>query len=149
MTPELSKYACPYCDQESDNRRALKTHIETAHPSAPAWGREIYPPPKGEAFIEADIMKCTGCGLCAEACSMQHNGVINKELARIYVRNFILPLPKAIIVTCSQCQAEERLCEKACPESPPAIEAACRPVASPWPAASTPYISICVSSRKG
>ena len=52
---------------------------------------------------------------------MQHYGVINKDFARIYVRKFLLPLPKAIIVTCSQCQAEERPCEKACPVSPTAI----------------------------
>ena len=106
------KYACPYCDQELDNRNALKKHVETAHPPAQVWGREVYPPPKGVAFIDADIMKCVGCGLCAEACSMQHFGVINKDYARIYVRNFLLPLPKAIIVTCCQCQAEERLARK-------------------------------------
>ena len=52
---------------------------------------------------------------------MQHYGVINKDFARIYVRNFLLPLPKAIAVTCNQCQEEERPCEKACPETPPAI----------------------------
>jgi Fe-S-cluster-containing hydrogenase component 2 len=121
MKKEMIRYACPYCDQELDKRSSLKTHLEMAHPAAQVWGREIYPLPKGEAFIDADVMKCTGCGLCAEACSMHHFGVINKDFTRIYVRNFLLPLPKAIIVTCSQCQEEERLCEKACPVSPPAI----------------------------
>ena len=121
MTKEPVKYACPYCDLDLDTRDALKEHIETAHTSVPVWGREVYPPPKGVGFIDVDVMKCTGCGLCAEACSMQHHGVINKNLARIYVRNFLLPLPKAIIVTCSQCQEEERPCDKACPLSPPAI----------------------------
>ena len=52
---------------------------------------------------------------------MQHFGVINKDFSRIYIRKFLLPLPKAIVVTCSQCQEEERLCQKACPLSPPAI----------------------------
>jgi Fe-S-cluster-containing hydrogenase component 2 len=66
-------------------------------------------------------MKCVGCGLCQEACSMHHFGVINKDYARIYVRKFLLPMSKAIVVTCCQCQAEERACEKACPVSPPAI----------------------------
>ncbi len=103
----------------------LRTHLETEHPpkadAAQVWGREIYPQPTGVAFIDSDVMKCTGCGLCAEACSMRHYGVINKDLARIYVRKFLLPLPKAIVVTCAQCQAEERECEKACPVSPPAI----------------------------
>jgi len=121
VTQTIIKYACPYCDRELENRGDLKAHIETAHPAETVWGREVYPPPKAEAFIDADVMKCVGCGLCAEACSMQHFGVINKDFARIYVRNFLLPLPKAIIVTCSQCQAEERPCEKACPVSPPAI----------------------------
>ncbi len=52
---------------------------------------------------------------------MHHFGKINKDVARIFVRNFLLPLPKAIVVTCAQCQDEERPCEKACPQSPPAI----------------------------
>lgn len=125
MTEKIVKHICPYCIQELDTLSALQSHLETAHPAkvevSPVWGREIYPPPQGTAFIDADVMKCTGCGLCAEACSMQHYGVINKDFARIYIRKFLLPLPKAIIVTCSQCQVEERPCEKACPVSPPAI----------------------------
>lgn len=121
MTPEVIKYACPYCEQEMDSLGLLKEHLEKNHPPETVWGREVYPPPRAEAFIDCDVMRCIGCGLCAEACSMQHYGVINKDYARIYLRNFLLPIPKAITVTCSQCQAEERLCEKACPESPPAI----------------------------
>lgn len=125
MTQEVIKYVCPYCNQGSANISDLRTHLETAHPALAetkvAWGREVYPPPEGVAFIDSDVMKCCGCGLCAQACSMHHFGVINKDYARIYMCKYLLPLPKAIIVTCSQCQAEERLCEKACPESPPAI----------------------------
>ena len=53
---------------------------------------------------------------------MKHYGVINKLLARIQVRKYLLPLPKAIPVTCIQCaQDEERKCEKACPLKQPAI----------------------------
>mgnify|MGYP001608166954 FL=1 len=85
------------------------------------WGKENYPYPKGVAFIECDEMKCVGCGICQMACSMKHFGVINKELARIQVRKYLLPLPKAVQVTCVQCPANERECEKACPVSPPAI----------------------------
>jgi Fe-S-cluster-containing hydrogenase component 2 len=55
------------------------------------------------------------------ACSMKHFGVINKDWARVHVAKFMLPLPKAIQVTCSQCPAEERECEKACPLTPVAI----------------------------
>ena len=120
MTREI-RYSCPYCEQEMDSRHSLKSHVETFHPSTPVWGREVYPPPQGVAFVDADVMKCTGCGLCAEACSMRHFGVINKNFARLYVRNVLLPLPKAVIVTCSQCQEEERPCEQACPLSRPAI----------------------------
>jgi len=47
--------------------------------------------------------------------------VINKELSRIQVSKYLLPLPKAIQVTCSQCPDQERECEKACPVNPPAI----------------------------
>jgi Fe-S-cluster-containing hydrogenase component 2 len=85
------------------------------------WGKENYPYPKGPGFIECDEMKCVGCGICQMACSIKHFGVINKDLARIQVRKYLLPLPKAVQVTCVQCQDGERECEKACPVSPPVI----------------------------
>jgi Fe-S-cluster-containing hydrogenase component 2 len=90
-------------------------------PKVKGWGREDYPYPKGVAFIECDELKCVGCGICQMACSMKHFGVINKELARIEMRKYLLPLPKAVQVTCVQCPDEERECEKACPKDPPAI----------------------------
>ncbi len=90
-------------------------------PEAKGWGKEDYPFPVGPAFIECDDMKCVGCGICQMACSMMHYGVINKELARIQVRKYLLPLPKAIQVTCVQCPDKERECEKACPANPSAI----------------------------
>ena len=125
MTEKLTVYLCPYCSNEYSTASALRAHLENDHFSQDednqVWGREIYPPPNGIAFIDSDVMKCVGCGFCAEACSMQHFGVINKDFARIYIRKFLLPLPKAIVVTCSQCQEEERLCQQACPVSPPAI----------------------------
>ncbi len=86
------------------------------------WGRENYPYPKGPAVIECDELKCVGCGICQMACSMHHYGVINKDLARIQVRKYLVPLPKAVQATCSQCPPEERECEKACPlKKAPAI----------------------------
>ncbi len=88
---------------------------------AEGWGQENYPYPRGAAFIECNEMKCVGCGICQMACSMKHFGVINKELSRIQVRKYLLPLPKAVQVTCLQCADEERECEKACPIQPPAI----------------------------
>jgi Fe-S-cluster-containing hydrogenase component 2 len=134
LTDKVVKFACPYCylefddsaaQGEFDSLSALQTHLESAHPTmpaaAPVWGREIYPPPKGVGFIETNDLKCVGCGLCAEACSMQHYNIINKSYSRIYIRKFLLPLPKSIAVTCCQCQKEERPCEMACPVTPPAI----------------------------
>lgn len=85
------------------------------------WGKASYPHPTGDAFIECDEIKCVGCGICQMACSMRHFGVINKDLARIQVRKYLLPLSKGIQVTCSQCQEEERKCQPACPLNPPAI----------------------------
>ncbi|MFC1860868.1 4Fe-4S dicluster domain-containing protein [Chloroflexota bacterium] len=85
------------------------------------WGKENYPFPAGVAFIECDEMKCTGCEICQMACSMRHHGIINKDLARIQVGKYLLPVSKGIQVTCSQCQDEERECEKACPIDPPAV----------------------------
>lgn len=87
---------------------------------AEGWGKENYPYPEGAAFIECDELKCVGCGICQMACSMHHFGVINKDLSRIQVRKYLLPLPKAIQVTCVSCPREERECEKACPLDPPA-----------------------------
>ncbi len=52
---------------------------------------------------------------------MHHFGVINKDLARIQVRKYLLPLPKAVQTTCVQCPPQERECVKACPLDPPAI----------------------------
>ncbi len=94
---------------------------EETKPKVEGWGKEHYPYPTGVAFIECDEMKCVGCGICQMACSMKHFGVINKDLARIQVRKYLLPISKGIQVTCSQCQEEERECEKACPLNPPAI----------------------------
>ena len=90
-------------------------------PEVEGWGRENYPYPEGPAFIECDELKCVGCGICQMACSVYHFGVINKDLARIQVRKYLLPLPKAVQVTCLQCPPQERECEKACPINPPAI----------------------------
>jgi Fe-S-cluster-containing hydrogenase component 2 len=133
MAENAQKNVCPYCGrvfekmsglEEFNPVSTLQNHIDTAHASKISivpWGRETYSPPTGVAFIEVDDMKCVGCGLCAEACSMQHFGIINKSLARIFVRKVLTPIPKSVVVTCDQCQSEERLCEKACPVSPPAI----------------------------
>ncbi|MFC2068665.1 4Fe-4S dicluster domain-containing protein [Chloroflexota bacterium] len=88
---------------------------------AVGWGKENYPYPAWVAFIECEEMKCVGCGICQMACSMKHFGVINKELSRIQVRKYLLPLPKAVQMTCIQCPDEERECEKDCPVTPPAI----------------------------
>jgi Fe-S-cluster-containing hydrogenase component 2 len=94
---------------------------DRAKPKASGWGKENYPYPPGVAFIECDEMKCIGCEICQMACSMKHFGIINKDLARIQVRKYLLPISKGIQVTCSQCQEEERECEKVCPLDPPAI----------------------------
>lgn len=95
--------------------------MEENQQKAVGWGKENYPYPTGEAYIECDEMKCVGCGICQMACSMQHFGVINKDLSRIQVRRYLLPVAKAIQVTCSQCQEDERECQKACSLEPPAI----------------------------
>ncbi len=94
---------------------------ETKVPESHLWGKEKHPFPRGAAFIECDEMKCVGCGICQMACSVRHHGIINKELARIQVRKYLLPLPKAVQVTCVLCPEAERECEKACVLSPPAI----------------------------
>lgn len=90
---------------------------------AQVYGREVYPLP-GErvaAFIYVEESRCTGCALCTYACSMKHFGVINKDASNIQVRQPQIPVIKGIPVTCSQCQGDERECEKACPTTPKSI----------------------------
>ena len=102
---------------------AAATEPPAAEPEPPpeGWGMEDYLYPEGNAFIETVEMKCVGCGICEMACSMKHFGVIDKELSRIRVRKYMLPLPKAVQMTCVHCPEEERECQKACPVDPPAI----------------------------
>jgi Fe-S-cluster-containing hydrogenase component 2 len=94
---------------------------QNPQPKPAGWGKESYPYPEGAAYIECDELKCVGCGICQMACSMYHFGVLNKDLARIQVRKYLLPLPKAVQTTCVQCPPQERECEKACPLKPPAV----------------------------
>jgi len=108
-------------DEEKKKETGGMSIIHKKAEKAEGWGKENYPYPTGAAYIECDEMKCVGCGICQMACSMKNFGVINKDLARIQVRKYLLPLPKAVQVTCVQCPDGERECEKACPVSPPAI----------------------------
>ena len=87
------------------------------------YGREVYPLPDAReaAFIYIDEASCTGCALCTYACSMEHFGVINKDASNIQVRQPQIPVIKGIPVVCSQCQADERECEKACVTTPKSI----------------------------
>ena len=120
----ILKYVCPFCSETFTALSALKGHTGAQHgmePGDKGWGKENYPYPIGGAMIECDEMKCVGCGICQMACSMKHFGVINKDLARIQVRKYLLPLPKAVQMTCAQCPDEERECEKSCPVKPSAI----------------------------
>ena len=85
------------------------------------WGIEDLPFPKGVGYIQTRWDLCIGCGLCEIACSMYHYGLLNRELSRIRIYRYLLPLPKSVQNVCCQCSAEERECEKSCPIDPPAI----------------------------
>src|SRR5680860_54267 len=91
------------------------------HPnqSQEGWGLEKLEYPEGVAYISARWDLCVGCGHCEVACSMYHYGIINRELSRIRIFRYLLPLPKTLQNVCSQCSEEERECQKACPEDPP------------------------------
>ena len=122
----VSEFVCPIDEKKFDTLTALQAHFEAEHPMKVAeqiYGREVYPLPgaKEAAFIYADEEKCTGCGLCTYACSMKHFGVINKDASNIQVRQPQIPVPKGIPVVCSQCQVDERECEKACTTIPKSI----------------------------
>ena len=85
------------------------------------WGVEDMPNPKGVALIQARWDLCTGCGSCEIACSMFHHGVINRELSRIRIFRYHIPIPKSVQNVCCQCSEKERECQKACPVDPPVI----------------------------
>jgi Fe-S-cluster-containing hydrogenase component 2 len=90
-------------------------------PGKQGWGTENMPYPTGVALIEARWDRCTGCGACEMACSMSHFGVISRELSRIRIYRYLLPIPKSVQNVCSQCSEKERECQKACPVDPPVI----------------------------
>jgi Fe-S-cluster-containing hydrogenase component 2 len=94
---------------------------EQEAPGKLGWGTENMPYPKGVALIEARWDRCTGCGACEMACSMRHFGVISRELSRIRIYRYLLPIPKSVQNICSQCSEKERECQKACPVDPPVI----------------------------
>ena len=90
-----------------------------AHKSG--WGVENFPNPPGVGLIQARWDLCIGCGACEAACTLFHYGDINRELSRIRIYRYHLPIPKSVQNTCCQCAQEERECEKACPLDPPVI----------------------------
>ena len=85
------------------------------------WGAEDMPPPEKAGLIQTRWDRCVGCGACEVACAMFHYGVLNRELSRIRIFRYQLPLPKSVQNVCCQCTEEERECQKACPVDPPAI----------------------------
>ncbi len=85
------------------------------------WGLEKLPYPEGVGYISPRWDLCIGCGHCEVACSMYHYGVINRELSRIRIYRYMLPLPKSVQNVCVQCSERERECQKACPMDPPVI----------------------------
>jgi anaerobic carbon-monoxide dehydrogenase iron sulfur subunit len=98
-----------------------KTAIPVLGADKAGWGVENMPNPKGVGLIQARWDLCIGCGACEAACSMFHYGVINRELSRIRIYRYHIPVPKSVQNVCCQCSQEERECEKACPVDPPVI----------------------------
>ena len=94
---------------------------QQSSPMEEGWGLEKMPYPEGVGYISARWDLCVGCGHCEVACSMFHYGTINRELSRIRIYRYMLPLPKSVQNVCSQCSERERECQKACPVDPPVI----------------------------
>lgn len=92
-----------------------------ANQNEEGWGLEKLAYPEGVGYISARWDLCVGCGHCEVACSMSHYGVINRELSRVRIFRYVLPLPKSVQNVCSQCPERERECQKACPVDPPVI----------------------------
>jgi Fe-S-cluster-containing hydrogenase component 2 len=103
------------------SKTAQEHKISETEKSPEGWGTERLPYPKGVALIQTRWDRCTGCGMCEMACSINHFGIINPELSRIRIYRYFLPVPKSVQNVCSQCSDQERECEKACPVDPPVI----------------------------
>jgi len=56
---------------------------------------------------------CTGCRVCESMCAFYHDGVVNPNLARIYVVNLGKYEEKPKITVCQQCKEAE--CVEVCP----------------------------------
>jgi Fe-S-cluster-containing hydrogenase component 2 len=98
-----------------------KTADNDSMPEKKGWGIENLPYPTGVALIQTRWDLCTGCGTCEMACSMKHFGVIHRELSRIRIYRYLLPVPKSVQNVCCQCSEKERECQNACPQDPPVI----------------------------
>ena len=96
-------------------------HARSSHQETEGWGIERLPYPETTAYISTRWDLCIGCGACEIACAMAHYGVMNRELSRIRIFRYLIPLPKSVQSVCCQCSREERECEKACPQEPPVI----------------------------
>ncbi len=101
--------------------KARETVIPVLGENKSGWGVENMPNPKGVGLIQTRWDLCIGCGACEIACSMFHYGAMNRELSRVRIYRYHLPIPKSVQNICCQCSPEERECEKACPVDPPVI----------------------------
>jgi Fe-S-cluster-containing hydrogenase component 2 len=112
-------------EKAKDQIKVETTLVREANPGQQAkkegWGVENLPYPKGVALIQTRWDLCTGCGTCEMACSIKHFGVIHRELSRIRIFRYLLPIPKSVQNVCCQCSEKERECQKACPLDPPVI----------------------------
>lgn len=102
-------------------RSAPDTAKEISSRDKEGWGKENLPYPEGVGYITTRWDLCIGCGACEIACSMAHYGVINRELSRIRIYRYLIPVPKSVQSVCTQCAEKERACQNACPEDPPVI----------------------------
>ncbi len=89
-------------EKGKDQIKVEATPVREANPGQPpkkeGWGVENLPYPKGVALIQTRWDLCTGCGTCEMACSMKHFGIIHRELSRIRIFRYLLPIPKNLSV---------------------------------------------------
>jgi Fe-S-cluster-containing hydrogenase component 2 len=67
---------------------------------------------KNDSLLLVEPEKCTGCGLCAMACSMAHHGILSPQRARIRVLRF-QDGHSHVPVICHACA--DAPCIKTCP----------------------------------
>ena len=107
VTETVSKFICPYDDQEFTSLSALQSHVESAHPTVAEVSKSGY--------IAWNPDECGACSRCLMVCAAYHEGAVAPQLSAIkWVENdFFYGFRPRQPLFCQQCSHPE--CYFNCP----------------------------------